>query len=386
MKALQTIAGFGALYGGIATCTYELVAAMHGIGSPVDLLTLSVNNPSDRIMGKGEPWIKALPNDALTPYEISGNLARYLRTHDYDLYHTNGLWMYCNHITCAEARRRHKPCVITSHGMLYPQALSRSRWKKWPLYQLHFRKDIMRADCLHVTCKPEMEHVRHFGYRGQVAVIPNPANLPAYLPEVAAAKPSLMAADGPREFGFLGRLHPVKGIEHLLYGLALLKERKDCRLVIMGKGDEAYEQFLRSEVARLGLEDTVSWRGFVNGREKYEQLARLSCLFVPSDFENFGMIVTEALSVGTPVMASLTTPWEDLNTVGCGWWEDRTPENIAAVMRRVMQMPTAELLQMGRRGQQMVQERFTAPRVAAQMDRLYHWLTEGGERPPFIYG
>lgn len=32
MKVLQTIAGFGALYGGIATCTYDLILAMYNIG------------------------------------------------------------------------------------------------------------------------------------------------------------------------------------------------------------------------------------------------------------------------------------------------------------------------------------------------------------------
>ena len=69
MKVLQTIAGFGALYGGIATCTYDLILAMYNIGFPIDLLTLEVKNKSDVLMGKGENWIKALPNDAITPYE-----------------------------------------------------------------------------------------------------------------------------------------------------------------------------------------------------------------------------------------------------------------------------------------------------------------------------
>lgn len=91
----------------------------------------------------------------------------------------------------------------------------------------------------------------------------------------------------------------------------------------------------------------MKFSGFVSGREKFEQLAQLSCLFVPSDFENFGMIVTEALSVGTPVMASLGTPWEELNTVGCGWWTDRSPENIATVMHQVLEMPMEDLLTMG---------------------------------------
>ena len=152
----------------------------------------------------------------------------------------------------------------------------------------------------------------------------------------------------------------------------------------MGKGDDAYEQFLRSEVARLGLKN-VKFSGFVSGREKFEQLAQLSCLFVPSDFENFGMIVTEALSVGTPVMASLGTPWEELNTVGCGWWTDRSPENIATVMHQVLEMPMEDLLTMGEKGRELVHRKYTAPQVARQMQQLYEWLTGNGSHPVFIH-
>ena len=76
------------------------------------------------------------------------------------------------------------------------------------------------------------------------------------------------------------------------------------------------------------------------------------------------MIVTEALSVGTPVMASLGTPWEELNTVGCGWWTDRSPENIATVMHQVLEMPMEDLLTMGEKGRELVHRKYTAPQVA----------------------
>lgn len=384
MKVLQTIAGFGALYGGIATCTYDLITAMHKVGFSLDLLTLEVKNPVDKLMGKGEDWIKALPNDTVTPYEYSKNIAQYLKDKEYDIYHTNGLWMYCNHATCATARKKDRPYIITTHGMLYPDALHRSYWKKWPLIQLCFRKDINRADCVHVTCKKEMEHVRNFGYKGTIAIIPNPANLPDYLNEVVATKPVFLRDGLPRKFGFLGRLHPIKKVENLLYGMAKLSCSQDCELVIMGKGDDAYEQFLRSEVARLGLKN-VKFSGFVSGREKYEQLAGLSCLFVPSDFENFGMIVTEALSVGTPVMASLGTPWEELNTIGCGWWIDRSPENIADVMQQVVDMPLSQLLAMGEKGRELVLQKYTASQVARQMQALYEWLGDNEVPPQFLF-
>ena len=384
MKVLQTIAGFGMLYGGIATCTYDLIRAMHNIGFPLDLLTLDVRNPADKLMGKGEDWIKTLPNDTVTPYEYSKGIAQYLKSKEYDLYHTNGLWMYCNHITCSMARRKGRPYIITPHGMLYPNALHRSYWKKWPLIQFCFRKDINQADCLHVTCKAEMEHIRNFGYHGAIAIIPNPANLPDYLEEIASAKSIFLKCNLPKKFGFLGRLHPIKKVENLLYGMAMLSHPQDCGLVIMGKGDDNYEQFLRNEVKRLELKN-VTFKGFVSGREKYEQLARLSCLFLPSDSENFGMIVTEALSVGTPVMASLGTPWEELNTTGCGWWIDRSPENIAHVMQNVIETPVPKLLAMGEKGRQLVQEKFTSIQVARQMQQLYEWLGGYEKKPEFIY-
>ena len=385
MKVLQTIAGFGRLYGGIATCTYDLISAMHNIGFPLDLLTLQVKNPADKLMGMGETWIKALPNDAVTPYEYSNGLTQYLKSHDYDLYHTNGLWMYCNHITCSIARRRNKPYIITPHGMLYPNALQRSYWKKWPLIQLCFRKDIKLASCIHVTCKPEMEYVRQFGYHGAIAIIPNPTNLPDYLKDVAILKQTFLESNKQIKFGFLGRLHPIKKVENLLYGMSHLSSPNNCELIIMGKGDEVYEQFLRNETKRLGLENQVKFYGFINGRDKYEQLAQLSCLFVPSDFENFGMIVTEALSVGTPVMASLGTPWEELNTKKCGWWIDRSPEKIAQVMQQVQKMSIPELLSMGDRGKRLVQEKYTAPMVARKMQELYKWLLGKRSKPEFVY-
>ena len=383
MRVLQTIAGFGALYGGIATCTYDLLTALHHISCQADLLTLKVRNPVDKLMGNGENWIKVLPNDAVTPFEYSKGMKEYLKNNEYDLYHTNGLWMYCNHITCSIARQKHRPYIITPHGMLYPAALHRSYWKKWPLIQLYFHKDINSADCLHVTCKAEMEHVREFGYKGIVAVIPNPSIMPTYLDEIFSKKQTIIECNPLRKFGFLGRLHPIKKVENLLYGIAMMSRSQDCELVIMGKGDDAYEHFLHNEVARLGLKN-VTFKGFVTGRDKYEILAHLSCLFVPSDFENFGMIVTEALSVGTPVMASLGTPWEELNTAGCGWWIDRSPENIAEVMQQVIEMPAHELLAMGENGRRLVQKKYTANQVARQMQRLYKWLLKGGEKPDFV--
>lgn len=380
-QILQTIAGLGAHRGGTSTCTYDLLSTINKTLCTIDLLTPE----SPDIMGNGESWIKVVPNDTVTPYEYSSNISRFLNETDYDIYHTNGLWLHCNHITCSVARKKNKPYLITPHGMLYPNALHRSYWKKWPLIQLFFNKDIKLATCIHATCEQEMEYIRQFGYQGPIAVIPNPAILPDYAEALYEKKSAtFLRRNQPKKFGFLGRLHQRKKVENLLYGMSLISDKNNCELIIMGKGDDNYEMFLHEEVKKLGLTN-VTFTGFLGGRIKFEQLAELSALFVPSDFENFGMIITEALSVGTPVMASLGTPWQSLNIHQCGWWIDRTPENIADVMTEIINMPISDLLDMGKNGIELVKANYTAEKVATKMVDLYKWILKDGEKPEFVY-
>lgn len=375
MKILQTIAGFGAHSGGTSTCTYDLITALRRIDCAVDLMTLQ----SPDLMGHGESWIKALANDAISPYGYSRGMSRFLRYSDYDIYHTNGMWMYCNHVTCHVARQKGRPYVITPHGMLYPQALARSAWKKRLLLAVGgVDKDLKAATCIHATCCEEMDHYRALGYANPVAVIPNPVPIPDFIQDIRPDRTI-------KRIGFLGRLHTRKNVEALLNAWIKLGESvKDARLVIMGKGDAAYEQMLRDRVAQHRLKN-VEFAGFVVGREKFERLASLSALCVPSDFENFGMIVTEALSVGTPVIASLGTPWEALNIHRCGWWVNNDIDTLAQTIEKVLSLSTAELSEMGEKGKQLVMEKFSDGQVAMKMKHLYAWILNGGEKPEFVY-
>lgn len=384
MKILQTIGGFGAKGGGTSTCTYDLLSAVHALPeSPeVDLLTPSVTDPSDRIMGKGESWIKTVENDYFSPLSISRNMTRFLRNSDYDVYHTNGMWMHINHATCSIAREKRKPYVITPHGMLYPEALARSAWKKWPLRKIWFDKDIMLASCIHATCEDEMRHLRTLGYTGPIALIGNPVHVPSYTENLLKSRN--YKTKGSVKLGFLGRLHPRKHVEKIFQGAALSLD-VNFEIFVMGNGDESYVNYLKSEIRRLDIEAKVHFLGFLNGKDKFEQLAQLDALFVPSDMENFGMIIPEALLVGTPVMASLGTPWEALNKKKCGWWCDNSPETIADVINGINSLSSDELREKGIRGRDYVLTNFAADRVAGQMYSLYQWLNGNCEKPDFVF-
>lgn len=375
INVLHTVNAFTALSGGTATCTYDLLRALN---SRPDLRAqILVTQPVQPLMGNGEAWIMAVANDEKTAFGISANLRQALLQSEADIYHTNGLWRYCNHVTAAVARRKNKPYVITPHGMLYPQALAHSRWQKQLLCWSMFDTDLREAACIHVTCEEEMRHVRALGYKTPVAVIGNP------VPEFAVAHAN---RTGKVRFGFLGRLDPIKQVERIIDALALLSagERQRCELLVMGAGLPEYEAALRSRVQRLELEN-VRFVGFVEGGEKQQLLASLSALFVASKSENFGMMVAEALSCGVPVFANTTTPWEMLDKRHCGWWKEATVENMAQAMRRILAMSPREIDEMGANGKQLVRECFSAPAVAQQMSELYQWILTQQAKPSFVY-
>lgn len=374
MKILQTIAGFGAHSGGTSTCTYDLLSAMHRIGCNVDLMSIQ----SKDLMGHGEEWIKVLPNDAITPFGCSLNMKKVLSQSDYDLYHTNGLWMYCNHVTASVARKKGKPYIITPHGMLYPQALARSAWKKRLMMCLCFDKDIRGASCIHATCMQEMKYYRDLGYRNPVAVIANPVPIPDYIEKIKPQREK-------KRIGFLGRLHPYKNVSELIEAWGSLgNATQNAELYIIGKGDESYEAELKKLVQTLELTNVI-FVGFINGREKFEKLATLTALFVPSISENFGMTIAEALVMKIPVMASLGTPWEELNSHHCGWWVNNDVQTLAQTIEKALSLSDDEIEAMGERGKKLVIEKYGDIQVATQMKRLYEWILYGGTKPDFVY-
>lgn len=409
LRVLQTISGMSAVSGGPSTCTRDLLEGLQTIGANVDLLTFANENN----LGRGASWLKEIKNDGITPFKFSCSFRKALVDSDYDIYHCNAIWVYCNHITCKTARDKKKPYVLSPHGMLYPTALAIKPWKKWPALKMWFNKDIHSATCIHATCQQEAEYVREFGYKGPIAVIPNPVVIPEYLKSFgninshestinlsinnSSDQNDISRKKGEKAIGFLGRLHPIKKVENILYGAAnAIKDGCEYFTIeIMGKGDDKYEEFLRNEAERLGIADRVHFVGFVNGKDKYDRLAKLWALFVPSVQENFGMIVPEALICGTPVYASLGTPWSELNgipstsmthdpiamTHRCGWWKDNSPETIANVIHEIMGMDESQCIAMGVNGRKLIEEKYEQHSVAGMMRNLYKWIVEDNMNP-----
>src|SRR5439155_13728243 len=101
---------------------------------------------------------------------------------------------------------------------------------------------------------------------------------------------------------YLGRLVPHKRVELLLEAAAILvREFPDLRVRIMGRGPCGAELEARS--ARLGLDRTVSFEGFVDEATKARMLGDAWVLGLPSAREGWGIAVMEAAAFETPTVA-----------------------------------------------------------------------------------
>lgn len=115
----------------------------------------------------------------------------------------------------------------------------------------------------------------------------------------------------------VGRLTEQKGFDNLIkaFKIATTCKAKDWQLEIVGDGDEFYK--LKNLIKSLDLEKKVKISGFTN--EIQEHFLESSIYAMSSNWEGFGLVVTEALEFGVPVVSFKTTgPYEILNSYNCG--------------------------------------------------------------------
>jgi glycosyltransferase involved in cell wall biosynthesis len=98
------------------------------------------------------------------------------------------------------------------------------------------------------------------------------------------------------------RLHPEKGHSHLFQALALVRDRLRRPVVALLAGAGTFESAYRQQVRELGIEDTVRFLGF--RPDVCDLMGAADLVVLPSVAEAFGLVLVEALYLGTPVLTT----------------------------------------------------------------------------------
>ena len=142
----------------------------------------------------------------------------------------------------------------------------------------------------------------------------------------------------------VARLDPQKDLPTLIRAFSFVRKERPARLAILGEGSERAK--LEALVKELGLEGDVWMPGFVDNPFKF--MKRATVFALSSKFEGFGMVIAEALAVGTPVV-STDCPSGPAEILGGGKWGKLVPvgdhEKLAeAILETIENPPDREKL------------------------------------------
>jgi poly(glycerol-phosphate) alpha-glucosyltransferase len=300
-----------------------------------------------------------------------------LRSADLDIVHGHGMWMYQSRDILKWAKSKGRPHLVTPHGMLDPWALRNSKWKKRIAAVLYERARMKSAYCIHALCNPEVDAIRRYGLTNPICVIPNGVHIPNLSPDDHAR------TSEPKTLLYLGRMHPKKGLEQLIYAWdKLLRMRKpDWRLAIAGWDQGGYAARLRALSRALDLDDSIVFPGPQFGEDKHHLLANAHAFVLPSLSEGLPMTVLEAWAYGLPVVMTPECNLSHGFDKGAAIRVGSDPQAIAKGLLELTAMSDTERTCMGRAGQSIVRSQYSWSSVTTTMRSVYLWLLGAGSPP-----
>ena len=201
------------------------------------------------------------------------------------------------------------PAVVTIHDLAfvrYPQHFRPAR----RLYQRRFTARSARAATLVVAVSESTRRdiASEFGVPLDRIRVVHPAIDDDFAPERDAQRLAAFKASHhlpERYVLFLGTLEPRKNLERLVEAWAIVRERQRNTpgLVIAGAKGWYYHSLLE-RVRTLGLEDAITFAGYISREDQPLWYSGAELFVYPSVYEGFGLPVVEALACGTPVITS----------------------------------------------------------------------------------
>jgi glycosyltransferase involved in cell wall biosynthesis len=293
-----------------------------------------------------------------------------------------------------EARRlavaRQIPRVVSPHGQLDPWILAYGRPRKRVLgWMLEFGY-LRSAAFFLATAAQEARHIRAAGLRNPIAIVPIGIEADAYGPPRSGDKavedrwPELR---GKRRLLFLSTIYPKKNLPLLARAWAWLhKLWPQWHLVVGGLDLSRDREAAEAIIAGGGAAGATSFVGPVSDEMKKNLLAGCHLYALPTQGENFGISIGEALASGLPVITSVYTPWGEVRRRRCGWWIEPTMETLCAALTEGMGATDEERAEMGVRARALIEEGYAWPKVVRQMREAYDWVRGGGARPGHVLG
>jgi glycosyltransferase involved in cell wall biosynthesis len=285
--------------GGVERIILTLAEGLAALGCAVDLVVVKARGlkPADI-----PPGVTLQPLNARHTLASLPKLARYLRQNCPD-----GLLAAkdrANQVALvAKAVARVPTRLVLRMGTTTSAALGNGGWLKRNAWNLPIRILYPRADGIVAVSQGVAEDLSAITRLPpeRFTVIPNPvvsARL-ANMAEEPLNHPWFQEGQPPVFLG-AGRLTRQKDFPTLVRAFALVRKEVLSRLVILGEGSD--REALLNLAESLGVRGDVDLPGFV--KNPYPFMAKASVFVLSSIWEGSPNVLTEAMALGTPVVAT----------------------------------------------------------------------------------
>jgi L-malate glycosyltransferase len=175
--------------------------------------------------------------------------------------------------------------------------------------------------------------------------------------------------------GVVGRLRSEKGQAVLLHAMAdVIKGFPDSLLLVVGDGPDRIH--LEKLAEQLDIDSHVLWLGQRDQQEIFQLYSIMDVVAVPSLFEGFGLVATEAMAASRPVVGSRVDGLTEIIE------EDITGYTVPVNDSGSLAKSISELLHnpekadaMGSRGHERVKDMFSLVRFADSTISAYKYFT-----------
>jgi glycosyltransferase involved in cell wall biosynthesis len=166
---------------------------------------------------------------------------------------------------------------------------------------------------------------------------------------------------------FIGRISPEKRLDQAI----AIAQRAGMRLRVAAKIEVADIDYFHSEIAPLLDLPGVEFVREIGEHEKREFLGRARAMLFPIDWpEPFGLVMIEAMSCGTPVVAWRRGSVPEVIDDGSSGFVVSNLEAAVAATRRAAALDRAAV-------RECFEQRFSAERMAAEYLAIYERLARG---------
>ena len=212
-----------------------------------------------------------------------------------------------------------KKIIIAPRGETYDEALNFKREKKVTYIKLANSMRLYKGLYWHASTEVEKQSIiKNF------AIDPNLIFVALNLTQKVSGNEqrnthiSTVRDNKGLHVVFLSRVSKDKNILFTFDVLSKIKE--DVVFHIYGPiEDDFIWKDCKEKINNLPKNIVVEYKGTVPKEKVRSVFAEYDLMFLPTFAENFGHVIVESLSVGTPVLLSNNTPWRNLQRKGYGW-------------------------------------------------------------------